>query len=89
MYVAILSETLLLIISVILFSVYRTFYLFFRSSLDNLNLNKNTALILLYLTKAFDTVNHENLLSKLYRYGIRGNANKLFASFNKQTVMYF
>ena len=35
----------------------------FTSSLDNLNLNKNTALILIDLKKAFDTVNHEFLLS--------------------------
>ena len=51
------------------------------TSLDNLNLNKNTALILLELRKVFNTVNHEILLSKLYHYGIRGNTNKLFASF--------
>ena len=53
----------------------------FTSSLDNLNLNKNAALILLDLKRAFDTMNHENFLSKLHRYCIRGNANKLFASF--------
>ena len=37
------------------------------TSLDNLNLNKNTALRLLDLKKVFDTANHEILLSKLYR----------------------
>ena len=53
----------------------------FTSFLNNLHLNKNTALMLLDLKKAFDTVIHKILLSKLHHYGIQGNANKLFASF--------
>ena len=40
----------------------------FTISLDNLNLNKNTALILLDLKTAFDTESHEILLSKLLHY---------------------
>ena len=51
------------------------------STLDNINVNKNTALLLLDLKKAFDTVNHDILLNKMNHYGIRGNADNLFASF--------
>ena len=58
------------------------------STLDNINVNKNTALLLLDLKKAFDTVNHDILLNKMNHYGIRGNANNLFASFSANRKQY-
>ena len=38
----------------------------------NLDNNLFSVGILLDLSKAFDTINHESLLKKLYYYGIRG-----------------
>ena len=48
------------------------------SSIDN---NEITVGILIDLAKAFDTVNHNILLSKLYHYGIRGTAYNWFKSY--------
>ena len=60
------------------------------STLDNINANKSTALLLLDLKKAFDTMNHDTLLNKMNHYGIRGSANNLFASFlaNKKHYVF-
>ena len=55
---------------------------------DNINDEKYTALLLLDLKKAFDTVNHKNLLTKLEHYGIRGPTLDLFASFLTNFNMY-
>ena len=41
----------------------------------HLNKNKLTAGVFIDLRKAFDTVDHDNFLTKLDHYGIRGLAN--------------
>ena len=49
--------------------------------LKNLEKKHVTALLFLDLQKAFDTVSHDMLLKKLYHYGVRGTAYKLFESY--------
>lgn len=49
--------------------------------LENINNDKHTATIYLDLSKAFDCVNHNILLSKLSFYGIRGVALDFFRSY--------
>ena len=49
-----------------------------QNSIDNREYSCGT---FLDLSKAFDTVNHEILISKMEHYGIRGVANDWFASY--------
>jgi len=55
------------------------------ASIEN---NEYTIGIFLDLAKAFDTVNHDILLSKLFHYGIRGSAYDWFKSYLTNRVQY-
>ena len=56
-----------------------------RHALDN---NKLVCGVFVDLQKAFDTVNHDILISKLDHYGIRGTANNWFSSYLKNRSQY-
>ena len=47
----------------------------------NIDRGYDNAVVLLDLKKAFDTVNHPILLSKLYSYEVKGNAYELLSSY--------
>ena len=55
---------------------------------DALKNRKHVLGIFIDLSKAFDTIDHNNLLLKLDRYGIRGNANCLIKSYLSNRIQY-
>ena len=62
----------------------------FEDLAKNTSAGKQTDLMLLDFSKAFDKVNHSKLLWKLHRYGIRGNALfwiRAFPGDRSQTVV--
>ena len=55
---------------------------------DSIKKQNHVLGIFIDLSKAFDTIDHGNLLVKLDRYGIRGNANLLIKSYLSNRVQY-
>lgn len=62
-------------------STLNAIYQALTSIIRSLNQNNVTAALCLDLSKAFDRVNHEKLLAKMEKYGIRGVALKLIESY--------
>ena len=58
---------------------------------QNLDAGKVSISVFLDLSKAFDTLNHEILLTKLSHYGVRGTANNWFHSYlsNRQQFVHY
>ena len=55
---------------------------------DNINERLYTALIMLDLKKAFDSVNHQIILKKLDKYGVRGIPHRLINSYLTNRKQY-
>ena len=61
---------------------------FYEDTLRTLDKNQSCAAIFLDLSKAFDSVNREILLRKLYIYGIRGPTYNLLKSYLTNRIQY-
>ena len=55
---------------------------------DSIQKKNHVLGIFIDLSKAFDTIDHNNLLVKLNRYGIRGNANSLIKDYLSNRFQY-
>ena len=55
---------------------------------DSIQKKNHVLGIFIDLSKAFDTIDHGNLLIKLHRYGIRGNANSLIKDYLSNRFQY-
>ena len=61
---------------------------FYDKLLNNINENKITCFIFLDLRKAFDSVNHQILLKKLYHYEFRGKIFNLLKSYLAKCLLH-
>ena len=59
-----------------------------RICITNLDKKETTCSIFLDLAKAFDTVNHEILIAKLEKYGVRGNPQQLIRKYLTNRKQY-
>ncbi|XP_026728807.1 uncharacterized protein LOC113494593 [Trichoplusia ni] len=59
-----------------------------KNILENMNTKKPSCALFLDLSKAFDLVDHNRLIEKLEKYGVRGPAKKWFQSYlsNRQQI---
>ena len=56
---------------------------------ENIDSKQLNLTIFLDLRKAFDTVDHEIMIKKLWKYGMRGNTGSWFQSYLDQDKQYF
>ena len=69
-------------------TIHRKLHLLKDIPVANDKLTKEPTLaVFLDLSKAFDTIDHDNLLYKLHFYGIRGLSNKWFAKYTNVSLL--